>query len=106
MVHDPNSSLRAGDIVAISPGWRTSKHTRHVVKHIIAPFSTPLEERPPVPTETERVAVREAKRVAKAERRAARVERDSAPNKADGEVKVPVSLESVNVLSTSTSDVD
>lgn len=72
LVHDPNSSLRTGDVVAIVPGWRTSKHKRHVIKHIIAPASVPIEERPPVPTLDERIEAREEKKRAKDERRAAR----------------------------------
>jgi small subunit ribosomal protein S17 len=72
LVHDPNSSLRTGDIVAITPGWRTSQHKRHVVKHIIAPFGTPIEKRPPIPSQEERIAEREQKRATKDERRAAR----------------------------------
>ncbi|CAK7244496.1 MAG: hypothetical protein STHCBS139747_006037 [Sporothrix thermara] len=69
LVHDPNDSLRTGDVVAISPGWRMSQHKRHVVKRIIAPAQIPVEERPPVPTEEERWAEAIAKRAAKDERR-------------------------------------
>ena len=54
-MHDPASSLRTGDVITIQPGWRTSKHVHHVVTSIIAPFGTPIEERPPVPTEEERM---------------------------------------------------
>lgn len=72
MVHDPNDSLRTGDVVAITPGERNSKHKRHVVKHIIAPAGTPIEERPPVPTEEERWAAATAKAEAKLQRRALR----------------------------------
>ena len=71
-MHDPNSSLRAGDVVSIVPGWPTSRHKRHAVKHIIAPFGSEIEERPPIPTREERIAEREAKKNAKDERRAAR----------------------------------
>lgn len=71
LVHDPNDSLRTGDVVAIEPGWRSSKHKRHVVKHIIAPSGTPIEERPPIPTEDERWAAKLWKKAAKDERRAA-----------------------------------
>lgn len=70
LVHDPNNSLRLGDVVAITPGWRVSKSKRHVVKHIIAPGSgVPIEVRPPIPTEEERYAELEADRLAKLERR-------------------------------------
>lgn len=72
MVHDPNDSLRTGDVVAITPGERNSKHKRHVVKHIIAPAGTPIEERPPVPTEEERWAAATAQAEAKLQRRALR----------------------------------
>ncbi|KAH7015097.1 hypothetical protein EDB80DRAFT_325124 [Ilyonectria destructans] len=72
LVHDPNSSLRTGDVISIVPGWPTSQHKRHVVKHIIAPFGVPIEERPPVLTLEERIAEREAKKATKDERRAAR----------------------------------
>ncbi|CAK7266221.1 hypothetical protein SEPCBS119000_001910 [Sporothrix epigloea] len=69
LVHDPNDSLRTGDVVAISPGWRMSRNKRHVVKRIIAPAQIPIEERPPVPTEEERWAEALAKRAAKDDRR-------------------------------------
>ncbi|PHH68008.1 hypothetical protein CDD82_921 [Ophiocordyceps australis] len=72
LVHDPNSSLRTGDVVSIVPGWPTSQHKRHLVKHIIAPFGTPIEQRPPIPTLQECIAQREAKKAAKDEKRAAR----------------------------------
>lgn len=70
LVHDPNDSLRTGDVVSISPGWRMSKNKRHVVNRIIAPAQVPIEERPPVPTQEERWAWALAKRAAKDERRA------------------------------------
>ncbi|WYZ43021.1 hypothetical protein EsH8_VI_000720 [Colletotrichum jinshuiense] len=72
LVHDPNSSLRTGDVVSIVPGWRTSRHKRHVVKSIIAPHGTPISERPPIPSEEDRIAVQVQKREAKDVRRAAR----------------------------------
>ncbi|CEJ93433.1 Putative 37S ribosomal protein S17, mitochondrial [[Torrubiella] hemipterigena] len=72
LVHDPKSSLRTGDIVAIAPGWRTSRHKRHVVKHIIAPYAEPIDKRPAVPTAEERIAEQVEKRAAKEQRRSAR----------------------------------
>ncbi|KAJ6788884.1 hypothetical protein PWT90_00094 [Aphanocladium album] len=72
LVHDPNSSLRTGDVVAIAPGWPTSRHKRHVVKHIIAPYGEPIENRPAVPLLDEIIAEREAKKQAKDERKASR----------------------------------
>jgi small subunit ribosomal protein S17 len=69
-VHDPNNSLRLGDVVAITPGWRVSKTKRHVVKHIVAPGSgVPIDGRAPVPTAEELCAEREALRAVKTERR-------------------------------------
>lgn len=72
LVHDPNSSLRTGDVVSIVPGWPTSQHKRHVVKEIIAPFGTPIEDRPQVPTEDERIAQRDQQKAEKDARRNAR----------------------------------
>lgn len=72
LVHDPNTSLRTGDVVAIQPGWPTSQHKRHVVKHIIVPFGSTIEQRPPVPTLEELIAGYEGKKAEKDERRAAR----------------------------------
>ncbi|OAR05747.1 hypothetical protein LLEC1_01723 [Akanthomyces lecanii] len=72
LVHDPNSSLRTGDVVAIAPGWPTSRHKRHVVKQIIAPHGESIENRPPVPSLDEIITEREAKKEAKDERKALR----------------------------------
>ncbi|PQE24612.1 ribosomal s17 protein [Rutstroemia sp. NJR-2017a BVV2] len=58
LVHDPRSSLRTGDIISINPGERYSKTVRHVVSSIVAPFGTPIEERPPIPTAEERAKER------------------------------------------------
>ncbi|KAK5995802.1 Small ribosomal subunit protein uS17m [Cladobotryum mycophilum] len=72
LVHDPNTSLRSGDVVSIVPGWPTSQHKRHVVKHIIAPYGIPIEGRPPVPTLEERIAEREARKATKDQRKLSR----------------------------------
>jgi hypothetical protein len=72
MVHDPASSLRTGDIISISSGWRVSKNVHHVVRSILAPFGEPIEARPPVPTEEERMAQRVARHNAKKARKEAR----------------------------------
>jgi len=98
-VHDPASSLRTGDIVAVSAGWRTSKHVHHVVDYIIAPFGPPIEERPRVPSAEERIREKEDRKRSKDERRALRkageiVEGSEADANAveivDGEVIEPV----------------
>ncbi|KAM0742823.1 hypothetical protein ACQRIT_003000 [Beauveria bassiana] len=70
LVHDPNSSLRTGDVVAIAPGWPTSRRKRHVVKQIIAPYGQPIEDRPAIPSFDEMILEREAKKEAKDERKA------------------------------------
>lgn len=70
LVHDPANSLRQGDVVAISPGWRTSKSKRHVVKHIIAPGAgLPISARPPIPSAEELVRQRVVKKEAKEARK-------------------------------------
>jgi len=69
LVHDPRSSLRTGDIIEISPGWRISRHVRHVVNRIIAPFGEPVEARPAVLSEVERLEERRRKKEEKDRRR-------------------------------------
>ncbi|KAI0121626.1 hypothetical protein BJ170DRAFT_687864 [Xylariales sp. AK1849] len=69
LVHDPNNSIRQGDVISIASGWRASHHKRHIVRHIIAPHGPPIDERPPVPTEEELVAAYAKQREAKLERR-------------------------------------
>ncbi|KAI9743359.1 MAG: hypothetical protein M1818_003205 [Claussenomyces sp. TS43310] len=81
LVHDPRSSLRTGDVISISSGWRRSKHVRHVVNSIIAPFGTPIEERPPVPTEAERLEELSIKKEAKAAMRRIRDEKEAEKRK-------------------------
>ncbi|KAK0714299.1 hypothetical protein B0T21DRAFT_352227 [Apiosordaria backusii] len=79
LVHDPANSLRQGDVVAITPGWRTSKSKRHVVKHIIAPGAgLPIEARPPIPSAQDLVREKEAKREAKVARRSLKEVADKA----------------------------
>lgn len=68
-MHDPRSSLRTGDIIEISPGWRISRNVRHVVNRIIAPFGEPIEARPSVMSEVERVQERRRKKEDKDRRR-------------------------------------
>lgn len=107
-MHDPNDSLRAGDVVAITPGWRSSKQKRHVVKHIIAPSGTPVEERPPVPTEDERWDAKVAKKQAKDGRRAARREAELAQQRSASprRAKRTSSAGAAEPVATSISDVD
>ncbi|KAK3689980.1 hypothetical protein B0T22DRAFT_183381 [Podospora appendiculata] len=72
LVHDPADSLRTGDVVSITPGFRTSKSKRHVVKSIIAPAGVPVEERPAVPSEAERWERKAAQKLAKEARKTLR----------------------------------
>ena len=76
LVSDPTSSLRTGDVVRIASGWHVSKLIRHVVTEILAPYGTPVEERPRVMSEEERVRKLEEKRERKLERRRVRKERE------------------------------
>ncbi|KAF2198491.1 nucleic acid-binding protein [Delitschia confertaspora ATCC 74209] len=72
LVSDPSSSLREGDVVRIASGFRASKRIRHVVTSIVAPFGPPINERPSVPTEEERLKERETARILKDVRQAAK----------------------------------
>ncbi|OJD13703.1 hypothetical protein AJ78_05860 [Emergomyces pasteurianus Ep9510] len=58
LVSDPCNSLRQGDVIEFSSGWRTSKNVRHVVERIVAPFGLPVEKRPRVLSWHEREAVK------------------------------------------------
>lgn len=74
-------------MVAIAPGWRSSRTKRHIVKHIIAPAGVPIEDRPPVPTEDERIEAYETKKAAKDARRAAKAEAERAAREAEKAAK-------------------
>lgn len=111
LVHDPNNSLRTGDVVAITPGWVTSQHKRHLVKHIIAPNGVPVEQRPPIPTEEENWAAKEAKKAAKDARRAEKAEAEKLARQKEREAKeerrrVKMAGREKEVSGTSGSDVD
>ncbi|KAF2634536.1 nucleic acid-binding protein [Massarina eburnea CBS 473.64] len=77
LVADPQNSLVEGDVVRIASGFRTSKSIRHVVTAIVAPFGAPVEERPPVPTDEQRMDGLIKKRILKDVRSAARGRRTS-----------------------------
>ncbi|KAL8812603.1 MAG: hypothetical protein Q9223_001150 [Gallowayella weberi] len=83
LVSDPNSSLRTGDVVRIAARPPASKHIRHVVTEIVAPWGPPAEERPPIPTLEELDAQYRAKRDAKAARKSARLKASVADVKAE-----------------------
>lgn len=68
-MHDARNSLRTGDIVEISPGWRVSKDVRHVVNKIIAPFGEPVESRPGIMSRREREEARINKKLGRDTRR-------------------------------------
>ncbi|KAL8735584.1 MAG: hypothetical protein Q9166_000753 [cf. Caloplaca sp. 2 TL-2023] len=69
LVSDPNSSLRTGDVVRITLRPPASKHIRHVVTKILAPWGPPADERPPIPSVEELDAQYRAKREARIARR-------------------------------------
>ncbi|KAG8162686.1 hypothetical protein KVR01_007164 [Diaporthe batatas] len=77
LVHDPRDSLRTGDIVSISSGWRTSKTKRHIVNRIIAPWGPPIDQRPAVPTPEEREAAHAAERAKKNARKQLRAQAEA-----------------------------
>ncbi|KKZ66206.1 hypothetical protein EMCG_08094 [[Emmonsia] crescens] len=58
LVSDPCNSLRQGDVIEFSSGWRTSKNVRHVVERIVAPFGVPVDKRPRVLSWAEREALK------------------------------------------------
>ncbi|KAF1963550.1 nucleic acid-binding protein [Byssothecium circinans] len=72
IVADPQNSLVEGDVVRIASGWRTSKTIRHVVTAIVAPFGAPVQDRPPVLTDEQRMELRIKERILKDVRSAAK----------------------------------
>jgi hypothetical protein len=68
LVNDPNSSVREGDIITMTPE-RHSKHVMHTVSQIVAPYGIPISQRPPLATPEERESAYLEKRVRKLERR-------------------------------------
>jgi small subunit ribosomal protein S17 len=83
LVHDPNSSLRTGDIISVTSGLRKAKHVKHIVKSIIAPFGEPIEARPPIPSIEEVAAEMDEKRAKKAERRNLRLQAEKEAHDAE-----------------------
>ena len=69
LVSDPNDSLRTGDVVRIARERRISRHIQHIVTEIVAPWGPGIDERPPVMSEDERLAVRREKKEMKTERK-------------------------------------
>ena len=72
LISDPRSSLRAGDVVKIAAERQVSRHIKHVVTEIVVPWGPSIEERPPVMSEEERMAIWRGKKEAKMERQKAR----------------------------------
>lgn len=70
-MHDPNESLVPGDVVELHR-LSVSKAVQHVIASIVAPFGTPVNARPPIPTPDERLAAYKGKRFAKLKRRTLR----------------------------------
>jgi hypothetical protein len=68
LVNDPNSSVREGDIITMTPE-RHSKHVMHTVSRIVAPYGIPISQRPPLATPEERESAYLEKRARKLERR-------------------------------------
>lgn len=62
LVSDPNSSLRLGDVVKIYNERKVSRHIKHVVTEILAPWGPAITERPPIMTADDRERVRREKK--------------------------------------------
>lgn len=74
LVSDPRDSLREGDVIQFSSGHPKSRRVSHVVERIVAPFGTPLDQRPAVMTAEEREGAVREKREKKDKKRMGRVE--------------------------------
>ena len=61
-------------MVRIAGGWHASKHIKHRVTEIISPWGPPINERPAIPSEEELSVALVARKIAKLERRAQRIE--------------------------------
>ncbi|KAL2045612.1 hypothetical protein N7G274_002040 [Stereocaulon virgatum] len=87
LVSDPNSSLRTGDVVKITNEKRVSRHIKHVVTEIVAPWGPGIEERPRIMSREERFEKwrvwKEGKEKRRRERREA-VERGKVGAKVEG----------------------
>ena len=69
LVSDRTSSTRTGDVVRIAEAGKVSKHIRHRVTEILAPWGPPINQRPPVLSEEEVIAMKVARRRRKEERK-------------------------------------
>lgn len=67
-------------MVRIASGWHASKHIKHRVTEIVAPWGPPIDERPRIPSDAELLAVRKARQAAKQERRVQRRENGEIEN--------------------------
>lgn len=95
LVSDPTNSLRNGDVVRIASGWHASKHIKHRVTEIVAPWGPPIDERPKIPSDEEILAMKEAKKAAKMERRAQRRDRGEISEEAGGSQSSPGGVEAL-----------
>ncbi|KAG8529320.1 uncharacterized protein KY384_005956 [Bacidia gigantensis] len=69
LVSDPTEATRTGDVVRITTEGQVSRHIRHVVTEIVAPWGSEIHERPAVLSGQQRKAVKDEKYRAKLERR-------------------------------------
>lgn len=84
LVHDPNSSLIAGDVIDAHPMPVTS-NVRHLVAKVVVPFGKNIDERPPIPSLEELLDEYKKKRLAKTQRRAEqarKARKEAQPNNA------------------------
>lgn len=85
-MHDRNSSVREGDVVVLHR-LRVSKTVHHVVASIAAPFGTPVEDRPPIPSPDERLEDYRERRRQKVERQILRKRAEAGDSEAVHELK-------------------
>lgn len=71
LVNDPTEALCEGDVIRMMPELH-SKRVKHTVSEIVAPFSKPISERPPLLTQQQREEMKERERIDKIRRRAMR----------------------------------
>ncbi|KAL9100029.1 MAG: hypothetical protein Q9163_004546 [Psora crenata] len=76
LVSDPTSATRTGDVVRIAAEGQVSRHIKHVVTEIIAPWGPAIEQRPAVLSAQQRVRIKTEKKEAKLLRRGKRAEKE------------------------------
>ena len=82
-------------MVRITSGWQGSKHIKHRVTEIVAPWGPPINERPKIPSDEELLAIKGVKKAAKLERRAQKIGRGETSEEAGGTKPSPGGVEAL-----------